>query len=161
MAETESTAILLAGGFGTRIRALYPDIPKPLIPVAGRPFLEWVLRYWRSQGIGLFVISAGYRAEQIARFAAEQNVAAASCITDEEPLGTGGAIRLAASSPEMSDPFVVLNGDSLVLAPLSPAWEALKASDGVVLAVDVPDASRYGRLDVSEGGRLAGFCEKE
>src|SRR5690242_21933905 len=115
MAETESTAILLAGGFGTRIRALYPDIPKPLIPVAGRPFLEWVLRYWRAQGVRRFVISAGYRAEQIARFAAQQNVAAASCISEVEPLGIGGAVRLAASSPDMSVPLVVLYGYALVL----------------------------------------------
>ena len=47
------TAILLAGGFGTRVRAIHPDLPKPMIPVAGEPFLEWIIRYWAGQGVGL------------------------------------------------------------------------------------------------------------
>jgi len=54
-----TTAILLAGGFGTRIRALHPDTPKPMIPIAGKPFLEWQLRYLAGQGIRRFVISLG------------------------------------------------------------------------------------------------------
>ena len=161
MRAADLTAIVLAGGFGTRIRSLHPDIPKPLIAVAGSPFLDWVLRYWSAQGIGRFIVSAGYRAAQIERHLAGDPALNGRCIVEERPLGTGGAVRHAASLPECSDPFVVLNGDSLVLAALAPALAALEENDAAVLAIDVDEASRYGRLEVAPGGRLIAFREKQ
>jgi D-glycero-alpha-D-manno-heptose 1-phosphate guanylyltransferase len=161
MPAAELTAIVLAGGFGTRIRSLHPDIPKPLIAVAGRPFLDWILRYWSTKGIGQHIVSAGYRAEQIERHLAEDPALNGRCIVEERPLGTGGAVRYAASLPECSDPFVVLNGDSLVLGELAPALAALEGNDAAVLAIEVEEASRYGRLEVADDGRLIAFREKQ
>ena len=61
------TAIILAGGLGTRLRAAVPDLPKPMAPIAGRPFLEYLLDYWAAQGIRRFILSVGYRSGAITR----------------------------------------------------------------------------------------------
>src|SRR5882724_8631919 len=66
------TAVVLAGGLGTRIQALFPDLPKPMIPVLGKPFLEWVIRFLRKQGFERAIISSGYRAEVVERYFAPQ-----------------------------------------------------------------------------------------
>jgi D-glycero-alpha-D-manno-heptose 1-phosphate guanylyltransferase len=154
------TAVLLAGGFGTRIRELYPDVPKPMIPVSGEPFLEWAVRYWKRQGVERFVLSLGHLAEVAERyFTGREEV-----ITVREPkaLGTGGAVLYVAGETPLSDPFVVANGDSLVLGDVSGALAALAQPgiDGVVLGVEVDDTSRYGSLAVDSDGRLLGFQEK-
>ncbi|MBL8179253.1 MAG: NTP transferase domain-containing protein [Bryobacterales bacterium] len=157
---TDLTALLLAGGFGTRIRELYPDVPKPMIPVLGEPFLEWAIRYWKRQGAGRFVLSLGHLAEVAEHYFAHR--AEVATIRETTPLGTGGAVLFAAAEAQLSDPFVVANGDSLVLADVSTALAAIAQDgvDGVVLGVAVEDASRYGSLAVDEAGRLLGFHEK-
>lgn len=156
----ELTAVLLAGGFGTRIRELYPDVPKPMIPVAGEPFLEWAIRYWKRQGVTRFVLSLGHLAEVAERhFAGRAEVA---MVREPRALGTGGAVKYVAEHAALSDPFIVANGDSLVLADVSAALAQAgqPGVDGVVLGVEVEDASRYGSLAVDEGGRMLGFREK-
>jgi D-glycero-alpha-D-manno-heptose 1-phosphate guanylyltransferase len=157
-----TSAILLAGGAGTRIRELYPDTPKPLVPVAGRPFLDWVCRYWASQGVNRIVLSLGYRADVAERYLAARQWSGLTveAVREEQPLGTGGAIRFAAG--RAGDPFVVANADSLVVADLSGAAALLAdpTLDGVVVGVRVEDTARYGSLDISGDGRLLGFREK-
>lgn len=156
----ELTAILLAGGFGTRIRELYPDVPKPMIPVLGEPFLEWAIRYWKGQGVGRFVLSLGHLAEVAEQYFAGRTEVAT--VREPKALGTGGAVLFAAAEAPLSDPFVVANGDSLVLADVSAALAAIARDgvDGVVLGVEVEDTSRYGSLAMDEAGRLLGFHEK-
>lgn len=152
--------VILAGGAGTRLRHLLPDLPKPLAPVAGRPFLEWVIRYLRGQGLNSIVISAGFRAERIEGFAAEQGVA---CVTEPAALGTGGGFlhALAAAGQEERD-VLACNGDSLVLADLRPLLGMLRDTglEAALLGVRVADASRFGTLQVDASGRLLGFAEK-
>ena len=89
-------AIILAGGLGTRLRRAVPDLPKCMAPVAGMPFLKQVVRYLLSQGIEQFIFSLGYKHEEIEKFLDEEfpTISRQYCI-EEEPLGTGGAIRLA------------------------------------------------------------------
>lgn len=65
MSLSQTTAVILAGGFGARVRHLLPNLPKPMAPAAGRPFLEWVVRYLAKQGIGDVIISTGYLAEVV------------------------------------------------------------------------------------------------
>lgn len=160
----ETTAVLLAGGFGTRIRELYPDLPKPMIPVAGRPFLEWVLRYWAGQGVRRFVVSLGHLAGVAEEYFAQRpdDGLEIHTVVETEPLGTGGAIRFAAEAVELSDPFFAANADSLIVADLAAARRMVAAEemDGVVLGVPVADTSRYGSMAVDERGRLTGFREK-
>jgi D-glycero-alpha-D-manno-heptose 1-phosphate guanylyltransferase len=164
-ATSEATAVILAGGFGTRIRHLLDDVPKPMAPVAGRPFLEWVVRYFRTQGVRRFVLSTGYRAEVIARHFAAQPVPGVDviCVPETEPLGTaGGFLHAVAGSGFASSLWLVANGDSLALTALDGfiAEAATEPVSAAILALAVPDTSRFGTLDVTSDGRLVRFAEK-
>lgn len=158
-------AIVLAGGLGTRIRHLLPEIPKPLARVAGRPFLEWVVRYLYRQGVRRIVLSTGHYADKVERFAAECGIPGLdlACIHETAPLGTAGGFlnALGGSGDRFSD-TLVLNGDSLVLADLAPLLRSLEdgQTDGAILGVRVADAARFGAIDIDEGGFLRGFAEK-
>ncbi|HET6881188.1 MAG TPA: nucleotidyltransferase family protein [Pirellulales bacterium] len=163
---SSACAVVLAGGLGTRIRHLYPDLPKPMAPVAGAPFVEWVVRYLQGQGVTQFVVSLGHLAEVAEEYFATRSEQGCRIRTvlEPTPLGTGGALAFAAQAADPStEIFVMVNGDSLVLADLSSAWQLLADDtiDGVVIALDVADASRYGRLDVAGDGRLLKFAEKQ
>ena len=115
MDPRDSCLILLAGGKGTRVQGLYPDVPKLLIPVAGRPFIEWMLLYWTARGVRRVIVALGHLAEVAERYFQSNAPEDLELLTVREgkPLGTGGAIRLAAGHPACSDPFIVANGDSL------------------------------------------------
>jgi len=152
--------VILAGGGGTRIRHLLPDLPKPLAPVAGRPFLEWVIRYLRKQGLGQILISAGFLAGKLAHFASQQGV---QCVAETRPLGTGGGFLHAfASAGGAASEVLACNGDSLVLAELAPMIASLEDQTiaGALLGVRVLDASRFGTVDADPSGCLTRFAEK-
>ena len=164
-APDSACAIVLAGGAGTRIRHLYPDLPKPMVPAAGLPFIEWVLRYLREQGLTQFVVSLGHLAAVAESYFACRPVSGCHIKTVREPapLGTGGALIFAAGATGRgADPLLLANGDSLVLADLSPAWRILtdESVDGVVVGLHVDDATPYGGLETTGDGRLLRFSEK-
>jgi NDP-sugar pyrophosphorylase family protein len=161
----EITAIVLAGGFGTRVRHLLPGLPKPMAPVAGRPFLEWVARYLGRQGVREIVISTGYQAPVVAQHFASALLPGIHirCVAETEPLGTGGGfLHAARACPASPAAWLVLNGDSLVFADLSAAVRLLDEQEtaGVIVGREVPDASRYGALALGPDNTLAGFQEK-
>jgi dTDP-glucose pyrophosphorylase len=84
-------AIILAGGFGTRLREAVPDLPKPMAPIAGRPFLAWQLDYLIATGIQHVIFSVGYKAESISNyFGSSYAGCSISYVREDEPLGTGG-----------------------------------------------------------------------
>jgi D-glycero-alpha-D-manno-heptose 1-phosphate guanylyltransferase len=153
-------AIVLAGGFGTRLRQVVPDWPKPMAPVAGRPFLEIVLCSLATKGFTRVVLSLGYMAEKISghfgtRFAGMD----VAYVVEEQPLGTGGAVRLALTQCERA-PVFVLNGDTfldLEAESIERLW--LVHRRPIIVAREVPDTTRYGRLLVQEG-LVKGFTEK-
>jgi D-glycero-alpha-D-manno-heptose 1-phosphate guanylyltransferase len=157
-------AIVLAGGFGTRLRSVVTDLPKPMAPVAGRPFLEHVLWGLSRQGVRRAVLSVGYLHEKIVgHFGPRFENLALTYVVEDTPLGTGGAI--AAALPHChSEAVLVLNGDTwldLPLAPLLALWRAHR--EPVIVAREVPDVSRYGALDVdgqASGRRVLRFAEK-
>ena len=105
--------IVLAGGLGTRLRSEVPDLPKCMAPVAGKPFLDHVIRYLLEQGIERFVFSLGYRHEVIEDFLRREYPSLEYAVAlEEEPLGTGGAIRL--SCNQVLDKHVlIVNGDTM------------------------------------------------
>jgi D-glycero-alpha-D-manno-heptose 1-phosphate guanylyltransferase len=162
---SQVVAVVLAGGHGTRVRHLLAGVPKPMAQVAGRPFLEWVLRYLAKQGLRKAVLSTGYLADVIENHFASQPVPGITtrCSREGEPLGTGGgflnAVRASGESPEA---WLLLNGDSLFLAGLAAAVERLgdPQTAGVLLGRVMPDASRYGTLAVGPENQLLGFEEK-
>jgi D-glycero-alpha-D-manno-heptose 1-phosphate guanylyltransferase len=155
--------VILAGGFGTRIQAQLPGLPKPMAPVAGRPFIEWVVRFFARHGATEFILSTGYRAEQIDAHFAAQPVPGVRvrCCPEATPLGTaGGFLHCAAASPAARS-WIVANGDSLVFADPHPLVAALGAgAQGAVLGLAVDDAARYGTLEADAAGRLIAFREK-
>jgi NDP-sugar pyrophosphorylase family protein len=163
--KCEITAVILAGGFGTRLRGVLKDLPKPMAPVCGRPFVEWVLRHLYRQGIARFVLSTGHLAGKVADHFSSAPVPGAEivCAGEKTPLGTGGGFLNAVQHSGFDpDAWLVANGDSLVVADLEPLFAALDetALDGTVLALWMDDASRYGSLEVDDAGRLTGFLEK-
>lgn len=164
-APEQITAVVLAGGFGTRIRHLLRDLPKPMAPVAGRPFVEWVVRYLAKQGVRRSVLSTGYLAETIEQHFRPCPVPDVSilCAPETTPLGTAGGFLNAASLVKRgTSAWLVLNGDSLALARLSGMLDALNDPEigGAILGVPMEDATRYGTLIQAGNGELAGFREK-
>jgi len=154
-------AIVLAGGLGTRLRQVVPDLPKPMAPVAGRPFLAWILDRLVQAGFDRIVLAVGYRGDVIRdHFGRDYNGVPVAYSTEEEPLGTGGAIRLAAQCITES-PVFVLNGDTFVEVDYGAMWSAHQRIGALMsLAVcRVPDTGRYGAVEI-DMGRVCGFREK-
>lgn len=155
-------AIVLVGGLGTRLRAVVDDVPKPLAPVAGRPFLAWVLDRLARQGMKRVVLAAGYRAEMVREvIGTAWNGMGIEYSVEESPLGTGGAIRQAAALLSV-DGAHVLNGDTFLEYDMSRMADATReagASLGMALA-KVEDTGRYGLVARQADGAITGFHEK-
>jgi len=151
---------VLAGGLGTRLRSVVPELPKPMAPVAGRPFLEILLGSLQRKGVTRVVLSVGHRADAIVtHFAGGFRGLEIEPVLEHEPLGTGGAVRLALSHCR-NDPVLVLNGDTFLdldLDALRACWQADRAP--VVVAREVADTARFGRLLI-EDDRILRFAEK-
>jgi D-glycero-alpha-D-manno-heptose 1-phosphate guanylyltransferase len=153
-------AIILAGGLGTRLRPMVPDMPKPMAPVAGRPFLEILLLGLAGKGFTRVVLSLGFMAKKIAaHFGARFAGMDLLYEIEESPLGTGGAVRQALLLCR-SDHVFIFNGDTyldLEASAVEIAWQANHLP--IIVARDVPDASRYGLLEVVQE-RVRSFAEK-
>lgn len=160
MARTDA-AVILAGGLGTRLRGVVAGLPKPLAPVAGRPFLAWLLDQLADQGVVRVVLATGYRGEQVeAALGTVWRGMALAYSREREPLGTGGALALAARQIAQGE-FFVLNGDTWLELDY-PAFGGAVADRGARLGValaSVPDVSRYGSVRL-DGDRITGFDEK-
>lgn len=159
------TAVVLAGGFGTRVRHLLPELPKPMAEACGRPFVEWVVRFLARQGINRVILSTGYLAHVIERHFAANPVPGVQtrCAPEIEPLGTaGGFLHAVRESAWESPSWLVLNGDSLCFFQVTTALRQLNSADADALIVGFPmeDAARYGTLQVGSGAELLSFQEK-
>ena len=161
----QTSAVILAGGFGTRIKHLLGDLPKPMAPVNGRPFLEWVVRWLAAQNIRRVVLSTGYMAEVVEKHFASQPVTdvQVSCVPETTPLGTaGGFLNAVHQSKIDSSAWFLMNGDTLAFVNLADAIHSLQndSTAGVIYGREVPDTSRYGSLVTDSSGRLECFAEK-
>jgi len=154
-------AIILAGGFGTRLQSVVPDLPKPMAAIQGRPFLAILLDALITAGFTSAILAVGYRYEAIRDYFGENYKSLSLAYSIEtEPLGTGGAIALALKQVAGPQCFVV-NGDTYMeLDYKAMLARHLEEKSVLTLAVlEVPDASRYGALDIEEN-RILGFFEK-
>ena len=155
-------AFILCGGQGTRLRSVVADRPKSMALISGTPFLQLLLEKLRSQGINDVVLGTGYMAEKIERYFGDgkQFALRIRYSREHEPLGTGGALKLA--EPFISDPILVLNGDSYVEWNLIPVLELFKAknADLVIVLQAVADVTRYGSVALDHTGRVTQFVEK-
>jgi len=166
VAPASITAVVLAGGFGTRIKHLLRELPKPMAPVHGRPFVEWVVRYLAAQGIRHVILSTGHLAATVETHFAPQPVPGVrvTCVPETTPLGTaGGFLNAARSAQNSPSAWLVLNGDSLAVAALAPLFQSLSQPEtaGAILGVPMADASRFGTLSQNTRGELVGFNEKQ
>jgi mannose-1-phosphate guanylyltransferase len=155
-------AIVLVGGFGTRLLPLTKALPKPLIPLANVPFIERTVQWLRAAGVDHVILSLHYNAEQfMAHFARRATGVDLSFAIEETPLGTGGAIKNCERFVR-SDRCFIFNGDiftSLNLRDMLAQHQASGAQISLALT-EVEDPSRYGVIETEADGRITAFTEK-
>jgi D-glycero-alpha-D-manno-heptose 1-phosphate guanylyltransferase len=159
--DMDIEAIILAGGYGTRLRSVVPG-PKVLAPVCGRPFVSFILDQLCNAGLRRVIVSTGYMADTVSNVIGSRYLGLQIVYSREDAaLGTGGGARLAAERAT-SDNVLVLNGDSFCRVDMPALLVQQGRNPGsVLLAVThVGDASRYGAVELGEGDRVARFSEK-
>ena len=154
-------AIVLAGGLGTRLRSAVPNLPKCMAPVAGKPFIEYVIDYYQGQGIDHFIFAVGYKKEFIEDFLKTKKMNY-SLSAEDEPLGTGGAIRVACSVAKSND-VLVINGDTFfgINMPELYACHTKTAADCTLSLKEMTSFDRYGTVELDTGRSVKAFREKE
>jgi NDP-sugar pyrophosphorylase family protein len=159
--KTSLVALILAGGMGKRLRSVVPDRPKPMALVNGVPFLEILIRSIAKKGVKKFVISTGYMSDFIEDHFRNNDLGLnISFSREEEPLGTGGAVKHALKLA--ADPTLLVNGDTFFDVDLDGllALHSRERADVTLSLYPVPDVSRYGSVSVDTNGNVLGFCEK-
>lgn len=160
--NTGMTSVILVGGFGTRLRPLTDKVPKPMLPLLGRPLLAYTFDQLRAAGVARAILACGYIPTAIEEhFGAKADGLALEYRVEPEPLGTGGAIRFAADG-EVNGTFLALNGDSLREVDVAQLLRFHRDSGAkaTILLTRVADPSRYGLVRTDRDGRVLGFVEK-
>ncbi|MCE2788507.1 MAG: nucleotidyltransferase family protein [Saprospiraceae bacterium] len=157
-------AVILAGGLGTRLQSTVPGLPKCMAPVAGRPFLDFVMDFLFKQGIEKCIFSLGHMSESVVAYVQENlKPSYFTCCIEDQPLGTGGAARKA-SELVLHDDFLLVNGDTLFeinLETMVSQHVETKASLTMGLR-QMPKADRYGTVRIEEDShRILEFLEKK
>lgn len=154
--------LVLAGGFGSRLRSIVSDVPKPLAPVCGEPFLSYLIENYIIQGAREFVFLLHYEAKliesMIKQLATKKNFSNVKMtyIYENKPLGTGGSIKNAIKILNISEPFIAINGDTW----LSTGFDDVASSrPNSLAAVNIADCARYGTL-VVKNNIVTAFLEK-
>ena len=152
---TVRTAIILAGGLGTRLKKTVPNLPKPMAPIRDRPFLEHQMDYWIKQGINRFILSVGYLKDLIIQhFGNTYKGVPIEYAIEHEPLGTGGGLLLAEKG--LTEPFLVLNGDTFIEVDLDNLYEfhLERKSEWTFSLFRTSQFERYMGMDVSPNGEI-------
>ena len=159
---SDITAVILAGGKGTRLRPVVSDKPKVMAEISGKPFLTYLLDQLASADLRKAVVCCGYMAEQIKDYFGPSYKTLSLVYSIENcPLGTGGAVRLAI--PHISsDIALVANGDSFIEVDIKEyvKWFRTQSSPVSLVLTEVPDASRYGKVRINEQNIIESFEEK-
>ena len=157
-------AVVLVGGFGTRLRPLTNDLPKQMLPVVRVPMIERVVAALGSYGVTEAVLSLGYRPDAFLD-AYPDGICSGVVLryaVEPEPLDTAGAVRFAALSAGIDDTFIVVNGDVLTDLDVAELWDFHKShgAEGTIALTPVDDPSRYGVVPIDDDGRVIEFVEK-
>ena len=160
-------AVVLVGGFGTRLRPLTLQRPKQMLPVLDRPMIEWVTGWLAGNGVDEVVLSLGYRPEAFTEAYPDGTCAGVRLryAVEPEPLDTAGAVRfaaLAAGLDRADEPFLVVNGDVLTTLDIGAlvALHRARGAEGTIALTPVEDPSRYGVVPIEADGRVVAFIEK-
>ena len=154
--------LVLAGGFGTRLRSLVSDVPKPLAPVAGQPFIVHLIEHWVEQGVNDFIFLLHYEAEKIEGMLDELKCrdefaeVTFRVVIESTPLGTGGAILNAINLLGITGGFLVANADTWLGSGVE---KLLAIESAAIAAIHVSNSQRYGSLKF-EGKKISAFQEK-
>jgi mannose-1-phosphate guanylyltransferase len=158
-------ALVLAGGEGTRLRPLTLTLPKPVIPLAGRPFLSFMLDWLGRHGVDDVLLSCGYRSHDVERVLGDRHRGMRlRYVVEDEPLGTAGPLRLAADAGVLDEERVlVLNGDTLTDLDLTEeiARHEEAHAKATLALVAVEDTASYGVVPTGEDGAVEAFLEKQ
>lgn len=161
---SEIDVVVLAGGLGTRIQAVLGDTPKLLAPVGDQTYLDLLLDWLQGFGARRVILSLGHLADKIVDFvdAHPRPDLDIVSVIEPEPMGTAGALRFVRNYVT-SDITLIMNGDSWIDADLAALCNAQANGNAkaTLLCVHVPDAGRYGKVDVSQSGRIQAFAEKQ
>lgn len=163
MSERIKTAIVLAGGFGTRLQTVVSEVPKPMAPVAGRPFLEYLLDYLIHFGFEEVVLSTGHLSEVVSDYFGDTYKSLqVKYAVETSPLGTGGAILNSFRFTEAKR-ALVLNGDSFLNAQLDEVLHHVNLvdCDGLMVLRQMPKPDRFGTVSIDENGLVQQFEEKK
>jgi len=150
--------IILAGGFGTRLKKVVPDLPKPMALIRERPFLEYQMDFWISQGVTKFILSVGYLNHIIIdHFGDSYHTASIDYFVEDEPLGTGGALLLAAQ--DLKETFLVLNGDTFFEVNLNDLclFHNKHNAEWTMSLFRSKDLDRYMGVDLEDTGEIFSF----
>jgi D-glycero-alpha-D-manno-heptose 1-phosphate guanylyltransferase len=162
-AFSDLSVAILAGGFGTRLLPVVSDRPKALAEIHGRPFLAYLLDQLSNAGSSRVVLCTGHRGEQIEQAFGERYRNLQILYSREtRPLGTGGALRLALPFL-LSDPVLVMNGDSFCATDLTSFWDwhCARGSQATMLLAEVPNTQRYGSGKINHDDAITQFVEKK
>ncbi len=155
-------AVVLAGGFGTRLSSVISDLPKAMAPVNGRPFLDYPLAYLAFSGISRVIMAVGYMHKKIMDHYGDRfgNIKIEYSI-ENEPMGTGGALKQAMMKAQ-SNTLLALNGDTYFEIDLSKFFDFFRRRHAkVAMAIhEVEDVSRYGAVETEWDGQITAFREK-
>ena len=156
-------ALVLAGGEGTRLRPLTYTTPKPVMPLAGRPFLSFMLDWLNGHGVDEVILSCGFMSEGVRQVLGDiYNGMRLRYVIEEEPLGTAGPVRLAFDQGVLEERLLILNGDVLTDMDLTAELATHERTGArVTLALHpVEDTSSYGVVPIAEDGQVEAFLEK-
>ncbi len=155
-------AIILAGGLGTRLSGVVSDVPKCMAPVNGEPFLAYVLNYLEEQGCDAVILALGYKYEVVKDWLNDKGfLFKIHTVIEKEPLGTGGAIRLALNKSHEENVFV-LNGDTLFDVDLKAMQQTYSTVDtkAIIALKPLHKFERYGAVQINENSDITAFEEK-
>ncbi len=156
-------AIILAGGLGTRLQDAVPDVPKCMAPVNGKPFLSYLINHLQLQGITYFIFALGHKGEMIEEFLKNEYPSLFyKTSVEEEPLGTGGAIKKALKITKEKS-VLIANGDTLykIDVPLLTGFHTLSGSNCTLSLKPMKNFDRYGLVEVDEDNVIKSFKEKQ
>jgi D-glycero-alpha-D-manno-heptose 1-phosphate guanylyltransferase len=156
------TAVILAGGLGSRLRSAISDVPKPMAPINGRPFLEYQMDFYIKQGIRHFVLSVGYKHETISSyFGTQYQLASIEYVVEDFQMGTGGGLLLSLKKLSRTKPFLLLNGDTFFDISIHDLF-SFHQTAGAALTFALFRSSEMGRymgINLSEDGRILSIRE--
>ncbi len=160
--KTSLPLVVLAGGFGTRLRSLVSEVPKALAPIGQTPFLSLQIAQWKAQGIRSFVFLLYYQADQVISFIKQHQSdllrdCDATWLIEPVPLGTGGAIAYAIQTLRLTGQFLLTNADTWLSAGVR---EIAAAGCPAISVVRASNASRYGQVRFEGSHRVTSFEEK-